>query len=144
VPQYVYNASKPGAPIFSVLSIKHIPAQNPDNGLRLFIGNVASPSPWPVAPTGQVVAGGPHDLGLYTLGQMQCVCIAVAIYPTPATLNWTPGLVGACQLRATPGGAGNHQHAHSGKPYPGVCCYCGEAQSGRLGDLDQRAVCGRG
>jgi hypothetical protein len=48
-----------------------------------------APPPWPVALTGQVVAGGPHDLGLYTLGQMQCVCIAVAIYPNPATLNWT-------------------------------------------------------
>src|SRR2546421_6695870 len=89
VPQYVYNASTPGAPTVSALSIKHIPAQNLDNGLRLSIGNVAASPAWPVAPTAQVVAGGPHDFGLYTLSQMQCVCIAVAIYPTPATPNWT-------------------------------------------------------
>jgi len=100
VPQYVYSVSTPGAPIVSALSIKHIPAQNPDNGLHLSIGNVAAPPAWPVAPTGQVIAGGPHDLGLYTLSQMQCVCIAVAIYPTPATPNWTQaGLVHVSSAR---------------------------------------------
>jgi hypothetical protein len=36
-----------------------------------------------------MVTGGPDDLGLYTVGQFQCVCIAVAIYPNPVTLNWT-------------------------------------------------------
>jgi hypothetical protein len=36
-----------------------------------------------------MVTGGPDDLGLYTVGQFQCVCIAVAIYPNPVTPNWT-------------------------------------------------------
>jgi len=49
-PQYVYDASTPGVPIVSALSIKQIPAQNPDNGLRLSIGNVAAPPNWPHSP----------------------------------------------------------------------------------------------
>ena len=36
-----------------------------------------------------MVTGGSDDLGPYTVGQFQCVCIAVAIYPNPVTLNWT-------------------------------------------------------
>lgn len=36
-----------------------------------------------------MVTGSPNDLGLYTVGQFRCVCIAVAIYPNRATPNWT-------------------------------------------------------
>jgi hypothetical protein len=36
-----------------------------------------------------MITGGPDNLGLYTIGQFQCVFIAVAIYPNRATPNWT-------------------------------------------------------
>jgi hypothetical protein len=87
VPEYVYNASTAGAPIASALSIKQIPAQTSSAGLRCSIGN--APLPWPLAATANMVTGGPDDLGLYTVGQFQCVCIAVVTYPNPAIPNWT-------------------------------------------------------
>jgi hypothetical protein len=97
-----------------------------------------------VAPTGKVVASGPQDLGLYPLGQMQCVCIAVAIYPTPATLNWTQAWLAhvssvrhsAVQDIINTFTAANHTQAY--------VVIAAKHGVGRLDESDQRPVCGRG
>jgi hypothetical protein len=101
------------------------------------------PLPWPVARTGQMVASRPNDLCLHTLGQFQCICIAVAIYPTPATTNWTQAWL-AHASHPNHAVIQNIINTHSQQQTITRRTLLLRVSKGGLAGSDQRPVCGRG
>jgi hypothetical protein len=84
---FIYNAAAPPLIPTNLSIIQNpLPANGP--GVELNTAVNLRNANWPEVPTGQVLPAGAMP-GIFTVGQFQCMCIALAIFPNPAPPQWT-------------------------------------------------------